>query len=813
MFRAEPLEPFTVKGKKEPVSAYAVAEETGVRPPEFKHELPFYGRASEMQMLVSIVTTCASTGRGGILTITGETGVGKSRLIAEVIERCPGLATMLIQAEPNGRENAYWAMRDPLRRMMGIERASQSEMAKALADRIADVAADLTGALPLLGNALHIEVPETEDSLAIEPRFRPDRAADAVIDLIGRVHTGPFAAIAEDGQWLDEASVNLLKRVGAAAESRPWTVIVTANTEHGGFEPLGTEVVLPPMDAEAVRQIAIQATAAAPLRPHVLDAVVARADGNPLFLAEILRVVRETGSAEGLPDSLGEVVSKEIDTLPPLTRQLLRYSSVLGRSFRRPVLSELLAPDGIHINDVTQGELSRFIESNPDGRMQFRHAVVHAVAYEGLSYRRRRELHARAGAVIERMAGEDTDAVAEYLATHYSLSGAQEKVWHYALVAAERAKKAYANTEAAANYRRAAEAGQSLTDVSRSKLADVWISLGEVSLLSGQMESSRVAYSRALRLDPNDPVRRADIYLRRAATWMNSGKLAQAMRNVSLGRKQLHEEDQLRQTSMMARLDAFEASVHATNGKAALAWTAAAHAIKRAEVSGEDEALARAFAVLDWANFVLGKHESRRSPEAIEILLRLNKLEASVGIMNNMGVVAFLEGHWNEAIDWYRKAVEAAERAGNVLTAATTRVNLAEVLLSQRRPLEAISLLEDAERTIRASNADLIIASRRLQSARAAIGVGEFERGIAELESLFKEQLAAGDALEKPETALYLGEALLVADRPTEAIDRLAALEVAAPRTASRFRAGIARVRGLGLGRLGGFRGVKGGIG
>lgn len=799
LFRAEPLEPFKVKGKEQLVTAYAVQEETGVRPPELEHELPFHGRNAELEMLVSIVTTCAAIGRGGMMTLTGETGVGKSRLIAEVIERCPGLATLLIQAEPNGRDNAYWALRDPLRRMIGVERGSQAAMAESLRARIASINPDLEGALPLLGDALHIEIPDTPDSTAIDPRFRPERTADAVIQLIESVHRGPFIVIAEDGQWLDDASLGALKRIGTAAESKPWTVIVTAVTDKGGFDPLGQEIVLKPLSTDAIREIAIHATAAAPLRPHELDSVVARADGNPLFLAEILRVIRDTGSADRLPDSLDEVVSREIDTLPPLTRQLLRYASVLGRSFRRPVLDEFLAPDGISIDEATDVELRRFIETKPDGRMQFRHVVVHDVAYEGLSYRRRRELHARAGNVIERMAGNDTDAVAEYLATHYALSGAHEKVWHHARVAADRAKNAYANTEAAVHYRRAAEAGQQLSDISPSQLSDVWILLGEVSELSGQMEASRAAYSRAFQLDSTDPVRRADIYLRRAGTWMSSGKFAQAMRNVTLGRKQLKWEIQPRGESMLARLNAFEASVQAASGRAESALKAVNRAVELALATNEEESLARAYGVLDWANFVLGRNEPRRGPEAIEILRRLNKLEASVGVTNNMGAFAYLEGKWNDAIDWYRQAIDAAEKAGDVLGAAITRANMAEVLVSQRRFDEGLSYLEEAERTFRASNADLIATVRRLQSGRAALGVGDYDRAISDLESLFNEQLAAGEAMDEPTTAVFLGEALLAVGRLEEALARLNSIEETAPEAAQRVRAGITRVRASAL--------------
>jgi tetratricopeptide (TPR) repeat protein len=267
------------------------------------------------------------------------------------------------------------------------------------------------------------------------------------------------------------------------------------------------------------------------------------------------------------------------------------------------------------------------------------------------------------------------------------------------------------------------------------------------------------------------------------------------MRNVTLGRKQLQWDIHPSGESILARLNAFEASVQAASGRAEPALRAANRAVELALATNEEEPLARAYGVLDWANFVLGRNEPRRTPEAIEILARLNKLEASLGMMNNMGAFAYLEGHWNEAVDWYTQGVDAAKRAGNVLEAAITRANMAEVLVSQRRFEEALTYLAEAERTFRASNADLILAVRRLQSGRAALGIGDYDRGVSELESLFSEQLAAGEAMEEPATAVYLGEALLRVGRSEDALNRLASLEEKAPRAAHRVRAGIARVR------------------
>jgi predicted ATPase len=249
-------------------------------------------------------------------------------------------------------------------------------------------------------------------------------------------------------------------------------------------------------------------------------------------------------------------------------------------------------------DDATIREVRHFIVQIGPENLSFRHAVVQDVAYEGLPYRRRRELHARAGNVIERLAGDDPEEVAEYLSSHYSLAGAHSKVWHYARVAADRAKSGYANTEAAAQYRKAIEAARHLDGIDDHELVDIWTRMGEVQDRTGQFEDAREAYGRALRV-ARDLVQRADLHLLRARTWFDSGQFSQAKRNITLGRKPLDGETGAEQRRALARLDTYEASIHAAAGDAVRALKAAESAVAKAGATGEDEALPRAYGVLD----------------------------------------------------------------------------------------------------------------------------------------------------------------------------------------------------------------------
>ena len=796
LFRTTSLEDFYVKGKQEPVRAYEVHEETGVRPPELLHELAFHGRDAEMEMIVGIVTTCARVGRGGMMSISGPTGIGKSRLIAEALERCPGLATVMIQAEPNGADNPYWALRDPLRNMLGIERADQQQMAAALTSKVVAETPELEPLLPLIGDVLHIDIEETEESAAIDPRFRRDRTADAVTSLVSHHFDEAVAIVAEDAQWLDAASRGLLEQLGAAASSRPWTVIATLRDDESTSIPLGDEIRLRRLSDDAVEAIAIDATAAAPLRPHELQAVVQRAEGNPLFLSEILKMMSQVGTSAELPESLDAVISREIDTLLPLTRQLLRYSSVLGRSFRREVLSAFLAPDDMTLDEASQSELAQFIDADGPSHLSFRHALVHEIAYQGLPYRRRRELHTRAGQVIEAMAGSDPDSVAEYLANHFSAGGDYEKAWRFGRVAADKAKSTYATIEAATQYRRALDAARHLSDVDSLDVAGVWTRLGEVQDLAGQFEDARDSFGQALRLARTDPVLMADLRVRRAEAWYLSGKMSQAKRELTLGRRALEVSSSTNGGTTLARLIAFEASVHAGNGHPGAALEAARAAIRQSIAAEDEESRARAYSVLDWANFVMGTGEPRQGEMAVQIYERLGLTERSVSVLNNLGAFAYYEGDWDQAMTWYGRSVDAAERSGNVVVAANTRAAMAEVYNGQRLYERAIPLAAEAERIIRSSNAVEYLPFVRLQAARATAGSGRLDDAERQLSSLLDEQLDGADDEFIGETVIALAEVLVTAGRPDEALKLIERVEERDRGALEQVVSGVYRSRG-----------------
>lgn len=796
LFATIALEPFHVKGKSRPVQAYAVGEETGTRTTDSHASLPFRGRDREVDTIRNAITDVAG-GATVRLAVVGETGMGKTRLVEEAI-RDSDVAVFRIQGEANGADNPYWALRDPLRRLLGIERTSQSEMAERLRTEIGRLAPDLLSMLPLLGDVTHIELDETAATRAIEPRFRPDRTAATLSQLLVAACPGTFVLVAEDRHWMDGATVALLDKL----TDRPMLLLVT--TRPPVDDNPSVRIDLKNLDDEATRSIAIDATAATPLRHHELEAVIARSGGNPLFLEEILRLIRETGSAESLPESLDAVVGAEIDTLPPLARRLLRYSSVLGRTFRRVVLDELLAPEQVELDNATRQALSRFVTSDGPDRWRFRHAVMHDVAYEGLSFRKRKELHARAGEVIERLAATDTAAVAEFLALHYARAGNHERAWRFGLVAADKAKSAFANVEAARHYERALESARRIGTKDTTTALDAWRSLAAVREQAGLFSDSLKALRSARSLASDNRVLLADLHLDAARARLRTGQYVPALRETALGLRLLDREPGNDAAMSRARLLSIRAWARLQQGRPRDALNIATRAAEAAEKSGETDALARAYTVLDNSYELMGQpNQAVYEPKALSIYEAANDMLGVATVANNLGVRAYAAGRWAEAVATYSRSRDAFRMVGNEPQAALAGANLGEVLVSLDRLDEAVGVLTDARRVLRAHDLSDFAIFADAQLARVEIKRGNAAEAAEELAGLTREAFEIGHTGIALDATVHLAEALLADGEVDAALRAIEDGERLGGGDAAYFEVPLNRLKAATLARMG----------
>jgi tetratricopeptide (TPR) repeat protein len=769
-YDTEPEGPFTFKGKALPQVVFRVGEELGPREVADGDELPFIGRQAEVAALRRHIEA-VENGHGGVVTLVGATGLGKSRVLRHALGKAhPPLVDM--HAEPYGASNSYRIVRDPLRSLFGLSGTNPADLAEQLRRTVRATAPHLEPFVPLLADALQLPVPSTPESDMIASEARAGRTADVVLELSQAMHDAPIVFIAEDMQWADDASAHLLRRIGEATDSLPWLLVVLRRADDGGLDPdFGERITIDPLSDDEVRELAINATEATPLRPHELDLVVTRAAGSPMFVGELIAAAQELGSLDAVPSSLQGTLAAQVDALDPLSKRMLSYASVLGRSFRRVIVDELLRREGLELDEATITQLSRFLEADGPLRYRFKNGLVCDVVYDSLAYRARARLHLAAGEAFESLASGDEAEVA-MLSLHFSQSEDHERAYRYARAAAERADRTHAITEAIIHYERAIDAARR-TGLDDSEIRRLLLALGNARRAAGLYEAGLEAYRRAARIAGQDRIARAEIHLRRAQTRDEMGQFPLALAETTRGRRLAASVAGKEGESVEAKLLAQAAMSHAQIMHSKTAQRLGLAAAELAERHGELGALARALHALYYAESNMDLDSSAmRAREAFDLYGTIRDFAGQAAMAGNLGVIAYYDNRWDETIEWYQRSGAEYRRIGLMNNAACVEMNIGEVLLNQGRLDEAESLLRDALRVLRSSNSSetpfVEMQLGRLLTARGELS--EAERLLRAGVDLWK---ASGDAWWAYEMSLHLADCLVRSGRSLEALDVL----------------------------------------
>jgi class 3 adenylate cyclase/tetratricopeptide (TPR) repeat protein len=795
-FATRPLEPLSVKGKAQPIPAAEVHE-----PRRFEergeHAGPLVGRERELTALLTALRS-AQRGRGRAVELVGEPGIGKSRLVEELRRRADALPVLVGPCREYDASTPYHPFERLLRDALGLRSPGRRAGAE-LEERVASTRPDLLPWLPLVAVPLRLDVRPTPEVERLDERFRRARLELVTLDLLGAVVDGPAVLVLDDAHWMDEASTDLARRLIEGVANRPWLVVVTRRDVPGGFAaaeiPGVTALRLEPLAGGDAQRLVLARTGDEPLPPHLVAALAERSGGNPLFLRELVAASRDAG--DELPESIEALASAQIDRLSPDDRTVLRCASVLGAEFPAPLLSAVLGAR--RLDRASWSRLGGFLGRTEGGTVRFRHALLRDAAYEGLPYRRRRELHARAAETIERLARPRPEAQAEVLSLHFFHAQRFDRAWRYARVAGDRAQAAFAPVEAAAFYERALAASERIVHAPPEDVALVWEALGDARDRIGAFEGASGAYRVARRLRRGDAVAWAVLCLKEARIRDNVGTVAQALRWVRRGLTALEGIEGAAAGARRAELLTFCAALRQVQGRSAQAITWAERAIEEAERSGQRSALAHAYFILDWAHVELGApQEAIRSPLALAIYEELGDLAGQSLVTNAMGAFAYYEGRWNEAVELYRRSREAADAMGDPVAAADATFNSAEILADQGRLEEADVMIRDALRVWRASGARVRLATGLRLMGRIASRLGRFDDAMPLLQEAREEFQAIGADSEVIETDARIAGSLVRQGRTGEGLALACdALGRAEARNTATFLALLHRIRGF----------------
>ncbi|MBI1886032.1 MAG: tetratricopeptide repeat protein [Chloroflexi bacterium] len=768
VFQAAALEPFAVKGKRKPVTAFSVGAIAGAQARPAGRGLPLIGREEETGQLLAALAS-ARAGRGNLVELVGEPGMGKSRLIEELKARCAADEVLTAVCQQYESSTPYFPFRQLLRTAIGLDdMAGEARARDRLAKRVR-ASSELTPWLPLLGVPLDLSFPETPETSRLEPAFRRARLHQIVSEFLAKARSGPTVMVFEDAHWMDEASAEFLRHLLSTTASRPWLVCVTRRPQTASFaaefEIPSTTITLGALPPAASAELARAAAGELALPEHRVAALSRRSGGNPLFLQELVASSQAPGGMETLPENVEAAITARLDTLPPRDRNLLRYASVLGPSFELDLLTAVLPEDVPNARDPgTWSRLDEFVEAEAPGSLRFRHALFRDVAYEALPYRRRWDLHGRIGEVLERQAAAHPEEIAELLSLHFYSAERHDRAWRYSLVAGDRARSKFANVEAADFYRRALDVARRLPSVDAAEVAAASEALGDVCELAGLYTEASTAYHKARRLLQDDRNVNARLLLKTGVLRERSGHYSQALRWYGRGLRLIGRSRPPRQDrSNLVQLSVAYAGTRYRQGRYRECIRWCRRAVDQAKAIGEKAGLAHAYFLLDAAYTDLGRPEEglRYRNLALPIYEELGDLVGQANVLNNLGIDAYYEGSWDHALALYQRSREAREKAGDVVGAATAANNIGEILSDQGRLSEAEDLFREALRVWRGARYLVGIALATSNLGRAAARAGRFDEAgplLHEALARFREINAASFVLE---TEARIAEQLL----------------------------------------------------
>jgi hypothetical protein len=329
-FEQTALEPFAVKGKSRPVHAWDVGRPVrGASDAAIRLELPLVGRSRELSQLRDAVDR-ARRGSGALIEVAGETGVGKSRLIAEAGKFAQDMVRLRATCEVYTRDSPYSAWGGPLRALLGV---SEDDPDSAVLERIrAEIdawAPDLAPWLPLIAIAFDVSVEASPEVEQLAEASREAKLHEVVLRFLRRAMAVPTLVEVEQAHLMDAASVALFEALSGELASSAWVVLVSRRDVSGGMV-LGGEHVrieLGPLTLSETRALALATPEAAQLPPHVVDLAVGRSGGSPEFLLDLLAAAAE-GDRDQLPESIDAATMARIDALDPEDGELVRRAAV-----------------------------------------------------------------------------------------------------------------------------------------------------------------------------------------------------------------------------------------------------------------------------------------------------------------------------------------------------------------------------------------------------------------------------------------------------------------------------------------------------
>jgi class 3 adenylate cyclase/tetratricopeptide (TPR) repeat protein len=734
------LAPLALKGKAEPVPAWEAVElltpHAAGRPVPAR-ESPLMGRSDELAALETLFERVVREGAPQLVTLVGQAGVGKSRLLREFERRVSGHesrpAVRTGRCLPYGTGLVFWALGEVLRAECGIVDSDSSEEAwrklSAYGQTLFNGPADDLGErkAALIGRLLGVEVPpelapDERDPEALREAFFS--ALRSAVEAIARQR--PLVLAFEDIHWADDGMLDAIEHLAQWVRA-PLLLVCLARDEllerrpsWGGGRRSATQLLLEPLGAAETRELV---SALISDGHELVPAVAERSGGNPLFAEEMSRrIVEEGAEAEQLPDTVQAVLAARLDALDPFERRLVQQAAVVGRTFWEGSLVSLAEAENRDLRRalITLQEKD-ILAPGAEGRLAgerelaFKHVLIRDVAYGMLPKAVRSRKHFEVGTFIEERAGDRTDEVVTLLAEHYGraaslgregglpdpeLAGMLERGVHFLEEAGDAAGRLYSNREAASHYRHAREEG---AGGERAVLVRIGEKLGDVSLRLGRVDEAIGVWTECLdwHRGQEDLERVADLHRKIGAGLSHKGERKAAIEHYQRGINLLKDG---KPRLELVRLYEEAAWLYLHTGDNMLAIYASEKALRLAERLGETRAASRAHGIFGRVFGRIGDTERARQnlERAVELARGSDHTETILALSALGRHLEISEADVAGAKEAFEEALALAEQVGVLPAQVELHASLAQLAVYGA----------DWERVERATEASAELAER-----------------------------------------------------------------------------------------------------
>ncbi|MDM8000649.1 MAG: AAA family ATPase [Dehalococcoidia bacterium] len=454
---------------------------------------PFVGRQNDVRQLIRCFDL-AMKGQGQVVGIVGEAGVGKSRLLRQMIESLPPDQFLYLEGEclHYGETVPYFPMLSILKSYFGIE---ESDAPSAAIKKVQQKIRQLDGQLETMTGAmcdlLSLNVEDSEYA-SLKPQEKRERAFEAIKTLLLRESRNqPLLIVIEDLQWIDRTSEEFLGQMIPRLPGAPIMLVLLYRPEYvhpwtskAHYTQIRVDEMSPETSADMVEAILKGGI----VTPELKQLILSHGLGNPLFIEEFIRTLIEKGHIRWsngsyiltpgtgqmqVPETIEGIISSRIDNLKDSVKKTLQVSSVVGREFSAAVLQMTMGMSaGIKEALDELQELELIYEKNlfPETEYTFKHALTQDVAYNSLLIRSRRVIHQKVGRAIETLYPQRREELCETLAHHYSKAEDMEKAYEYSKLSGDKAYRNSSMSEALRRYREALAMLDHLPDTERNKV-------------------------------------------------------------------------------------------------------------------------------------------------------------------------------------------------------------------------------------------------------------------------------------------------------------------------------------------------------